>query len=97
MWTTLPSNVAGRATKTITASLMFIGYYAGNATGAQLFSTDGARRYIPGLTGCAVMYGFEVCLMIAWRSWYAIPNRRRARKVAAIGLSEEESGGADAG
>lgn len=86
----LPSNVAGRTKKSVTATLLFVGYCAGNATGAQLFQSKDAPNYIPGLTGCAVVYGIEFTLIVLWRFWYASENRRREQKVAAMGLGEDE-------
>lgn len=88
----LPSNVAGRTKKSITATGLFIGYCAGNATGAQLFREKDAPDYIPGLTGCAVVYGIEVMLMSLWRTWYWYQNKRRDNKVLEMGLSPEECG-----
>lgn len=90
MWSMLPSNVAGRTKKSITATGLFIGYCAGNAVGAQLFQEKDAPKYIPGLTGCAVVYGIEFTLMILWRSWYWLQNKRREKQIQEMGLSEEE-------
>ncbi|KAF2163746.1 hypothetical protein M409DRAFT_37199 [Zasmidium cellare ATCC 36951] len=90
MWTMLPSNVAGRTKKSITATGLFMGYCAGNATGAQLFQEKDAPDYIPGLTGCAVVYGLEIVLMSLWRTWYWYQNKRRDQKVREMGLGYEE-------
>ncbi|KAF7185621.1 putative transporter [Pseudocercospora fuligena] len=90
MWTMLPSNVAGRTKKSVTATGLFIGYCAGNAVGAQLFQEKDAPRYIPGLTGCGVVYGLEFAMIVLWRAWYTYQNRKRDRQVAAMGLTEEE-------
>lgn len=90
MWTMLPSNVAGRTKKTVTATLLFIGYCAGNATGAQLFKEKDAPDYIPGLTGCGVVYGIEFTLVVLWRTWYSHQNSARAKKIAEMSLSSDE-------
>lgn len=73
MWTILPSNVAGRTKKSVTATGLFVGYCTGNAIGAQLFNAKDAPRYIPGLTGCAIVYGIELMLMAGWRTWCMCP------------------------
>lgn len=90
MWTLLPSNVAGRTKKSVTATLLFVGYCAGNATGAQLFQDKDAPDYIPGLTGCGVVYGIEFSLVVLWRMYYSYQNSSREKRVAAMGLDAEE-------
>jgi hypothetical protein len=69
IWTFLPSNVAGRTKKSVTASLLFIAYCVGNAVGAQVMQDKDAPRYIPGITVCAAMYGTEFTLMGLWRTY----------------------------
>jgi MFS transporter, ACS family, allantoate permease len=65
----LPSNVAGRTKKSVTAIVLFIAYCTGNASGAQVFQSKDAPRYIPGLTACAIMFGVEAALMVMWRAY----------------------------
>jgi ACS family allantoate permease-like MFS transporter len=69
VWTLLPSNVAGRTKKSVTATLLFIAYCVGNAIGAQVMQAKDAPRYIPGITVCASMYGTEFALMGCWRAY----------------------------
>ncbi|RSM02857.1 hypothetical protein CEP52_007718 [Fusarium oligoseptatum] len=91
IWTFLPSNVAGRTKKTVTATILFIAYCVGNAVGAQMFVASDAPRYIRGLTACAVLYCVEFCSMGTWRAYYMWENRRRAKLIREQGISEEES------
>ncbi|KAK7227900.1 hypothetical protein V2G26_000070 [Clonostachys chloroleuca] len=91
IWTFLPSNVAGRTKKTVTATVLFIAYCVGNAVGAQMFVASDAPKYIRGLTACAVLYGVEFCSMASWRFYYIWENRRRAKIIQQQGISEEES------
>jgi hypothetical protein len=67
IWTFLPSNVAGRTKKTVTATILFIAYCVGNAIGAQMFIPSDAPKYVKGITACAVLYIMEFCAMGAWR------------------------------
>ncbi|KAF5558709.1 major facilitator superfamily transporter [Fusarium phyllophilum] len=67
IWTFLPSNVAGRTKKTVTATTIFVAYCAGNAVGAQMFVASDAPRYIRGLTACAILYCVEFLSMASWR------------------------------
>lgn len=74
IWTFLPSNVAGRTKKTVTATILFIAYCVGNAVGAQMFVASDAPRYIRGLTACAVLYCVEFCSMGTWRAYCEYPK-----------------------
>ncbi|KAK0120314.1 hypothetical protein ONS95_011720 [Cadophora gregata] len=56
-----------------------------------LICAKDAPRYIPGLTVCGVMYGVEFTLMVCWRTYYACQNKRRAKKIAEMGISPDES------
>lgn len=69
IWTFMPSNVAGRTKKSVTATVLFIAYCVGNAIGAQVFQDKDAPRYIPGIIVCASMYGLEFTLMGCWRTY----------------------------
>lgn len=63
----MPSNVAGRTKKTVTATVLFIAYCVGNAIGAQMFVASDAPKYVRGITACAVLYLVEFCSMGMWR------------------------------
>ncbi|OIW34816.1 MFS general substrate transporter [Coniochaeta ligniaria NRRL 30616] len=91
IWTFLPSNVAGRTKKTVTATVLFVAYCVGNAIGAQMFVASDAPRYIRGITACGVLYLVEFCGMASWRFYYIWENKRRARVIREQGISEEES------
>lgn len=67
IWTCLPSNVAGRTKKSVTATLMFIAYCVGNSIGSQTFQAKWAPRYIPAIIICGVMYALECVLFLVWR------------------------------
>lgn len=69
IWTFLPSNVAGRTKKTVTATILFIAYCIGNAVGAQMFVASDAPKYVRGITACSILYGVEFCCMGAWRTY----------------------------
>ncbi|KAH7311398.1 major facilitator superfamily domain-containing protein [Stachybotrys elegans] len=91
IWTFLPSNVAGRTKKTVTATILFVAYCVGNAVGAQMFVASDAPRYIRGITACGVLYCVEFCCMGIWRFYYVWENRRRAKLISEQGISKEES------
>lgn len=69
IWTIIPSNVAGRTKKSVTATVLFVAYCVGNSIGAQLFQAKDAPRYIPGLTACGILFGVEFALMFIWRGY----------------------------
>lgn len=89
-WTLIPSNTAGRTKRTLTSSFTFVGYCVGNMTGSQIFKSEDSPRFVPGTVGCAVCFGLEFLLFIVWRLVYVFRNRRRQRKLAEDGISEEE-------
>ncbi|KAL2210225.1 MFS general substrate transporter [Sarocladium strictum] len=91
IWTFLPSNVAGRTKKTVTATVLFVAYCVGNAVGAQMFVPSDAPKYVKGITACAVLYIIEFCCMGAWRFYYVWENKRRAKLIAEQGIDAEES------
>lgn len=91
LWTFVPSNVAGRTKRTVTTSVLFAAYCAGNAVGAQIFQASDAPLYLRALTVCAAMFGLEVLILIAWRFYYVFMNRKRDRLVAEMGMTKEES------
>lgn len=89
-WTLIPSNVAGRTKRTITSSWSFVGYCVGNMCGSQIFKAEDAPEYRNATIGCAVCFGLEFCLVLAWRSLLVWRNRKRDRLAEQEGLSEEE-------
>ncbi|TDZ99577.1 putative transporter [Colletotrichum sidae] len=91
IWTFLPSNVAGRTKKTVTATTLFVAYCVGNAVGAQMFVASDAPRNVRGITACGVLYLVEFCSMASWRFYYVWENRRRAKIIRDQGISDEES------
>ncbi|CAI7587773.1 unnamed protein product [Penicillium glandicola] len=91
IWTLLPSNVAGRTKKSVTGTVIFIAYCVGNSIGAQVFQAKDAPKYIPAIVTCSIMYGLEIVIMIAWRTYYIWQNKRRDKVVADLGLTEEAS------
>ncbi|KAI8941621.1 hypothetical protein NX059_002834 [Plenodomus lindquistii] len=91
IWTFLPSNVAGRTKKTVTATVIFVSYCVGNAVGAQMFVASDAPKYVRGITACAVLYVVEFCGFGSWRFYYIWQNKRRANLIREQGFTEEES------
>ncbi|KAL6690541.1 MFS general substrate transporter [Trichoderma pleuroticola] len=91
IWTLLPSNVAGRTKKSVTSAIMFIAVCIGNAVGSQTFRAEWAPRYVPALVICGIMYAVQCILFVLWRLHYVSQNRRRAKKVAEMGMTPEES------
>lgn len=91
IWTLLPSNVAGRTKKSVTATLMFIAYCAGNSIGAQVFQAHWAPKYLPAMIICGVMYGLECVLFLVWRAYYTWEIRRRDGIVEASGQVPEQA------
>ncbi|KAL2822888.1 major facilitator superfamily domain-containing protein [Aspergillus granulosus] len=91
IWTFLPSNIAGRTKKTVVSTILFIAYCVGNAVGAQIMTPSDAPKYTRGITTCGILYVVEFCSMGAWRAYYVWENKRRAKIIAEMGISEEES------
>ncbi|EHK22945.1 uncharacterized protein TRIVIDRAFT_150101 [Trichoderma virens Gv29-8] len=91
IWTLLPSNIAGRTKKSVTSAVIFIAYCTGNAIGAQVFRAEWAPRYIPAIIICGVMYAVACVLFITWRLYYVTQNKRRAKRVAEMGMTPEQS------
>ncbi|KAI1331666.1 MFS general substrate transporter [Xylariaceae sp. FL0255] len=89
-WTLIPSNVAGRTKRTLTSSFTFVGYCVGNIVGSQIFNYKDAPRYIPGTIGCAVSYGLEFLVLVAWRLTLVLRNRRRDKMLREQGLTAED-------
>ncbi|KAK4080977.1 hypothetical protein Trihar35433_2082 [Trichoderma harzianum] len=91
IWTLLPSNVAGRTKKSVTSAIVFIAVCIGNAIGSQTFRAEWAPRYVPALVVCGIMYAVQCILFVLWRLHYVSQNRRRAKKIAEMGITPEES------
>ncbi|TRM62730.1 hypothetical protein BD626DRAFT_569865 [Schizophyllum amplum] len=90
IWTFLPSNVAGRTKKTITSSVMFVAYCAGNAAGAQIFREEDAPQYIPAIITMAVLYGAQIVGLLLWRFYYVWQNGKREKAAKMAGISEQD-------
>ena len=84
------TNVAGRTKRTVTLTVLFVGYFAGSAAGAQIFQADDAPRYIRAIAIVSCLYVLELTIMISWRTYYALENRRRNKVQAAAGISEDK-------
>lgn len=67
IWTFLPSNVAGRTKKTVTATVLFVAYCVGNSIGAQIMRASDAPKYTRGITACGALYVIEFLSLCAWR------------------------------
>ncbi|EHK16514.1 uncharacterized protein TRIVIDRAFT_195440 [Trichoderma virens Gv29-8] len=89
--TRLPSNIAGRTKRSVIGIVMFVGYCVGSAIGAQTFRAEWAPRYIPAIIICGIMYGVMCALFIAWRLYYMAENKRRAKKIAEMRMTPEQS------
>lgn len=59
-------------------------------TGAQIFKSTDAPRYVGGTTGACICLGSEFVLICAWRAYYVWQNRRRDKAALASGLSKEQ-------
>lgn len=88
-WTLIPSNTGGRTKRTLTSSLTFVGYCAGNMCGSQIFRSADAPRYVPGTVGCAVCFALQFVIINVWRLVYVLRNRRTRKRLAAEGVGEE--------
>ncbi|KAL6834448.1 major facilitator superfamily domain-containing protein [Trichoderma camerunense] len=91
MWTLFPSNVAGRTKKSVIGTVMFIAYCVGGAVGPQTFRAEWAPRYISAIILCGIMYGVVIALFIAWRFYYIMENKRRAKVIKEMGMAPEQS------
>ncbi|KAK8062293.1 major facilitator superfamily transporter [Apiospora hydei] len=89
-WTLIPSNIAGRTKRTLTSSFTFVGYCVGNMVGSQIFLAKDAPRYVPGTTACGICFGLEFLLIVVWRVLLVMRNKRRAKRLQELGISEEE-------
>ncbi|KAK7964292.1 major facilitator superfamily transporter [Apiospora saccharicola] len=89
-WTLIPSNIAGRTKRTLTSSFTFVGYCVGNMVGSQIFLAKDAPRYVPGTVACGVCFGLEFLLILVWRVLLVMRNKRRAKRLQELGISEEE-------
>lgn len=90
IWSIAISNVAGRTKKSVVSTALFIAYCTGNSIGAQLFRAEWAPNYLPAIGISSGFYALEFIMMLAFRLYYVRINKRRARKIAESGLSEEQ-------
>ncbi|KAH0531310.1 hypothetical protein TsFJ059_000160 [Trichoderma semiorbis] len=81
----------GLTKKSVTSAIMFIAVCIGNAIGSQTFRAEWAPRYVPALVICGIMYAVQCILFVLWRLHYVSQNRRRAKKIAEMGMTPEES------
>ncbi|KAI2464152.1 MFS general substrate transporter [Annulohypoxylon bovei var. microspora] len=89
-WSLVPSNVAGRTKRTIITTVTFVGYCVGNMTGTQIFRSNDAPRYIPGLIACAVCLAAQTLVIFLWRMVYVMRNRRLDMRMSELGITEED-------
>lgn len=89
-WTLIISNLPGRTKRTLTSSWTFMMYCVGNMVGSQIFKSEDAPTYIPGVVGCVVCFGLEIIIIATWRTILVLRNRRRDRAQAKDGLTDEE-------
>ncbi|KAJ4864448.1 major facilitator superfamily domain-containing protein [Trichoderma breve] len=82
---------AGRTKKSVIGTVMFIAYCVGGAVGPQTFRAEWAPRYIPAIILCGIMYGVVIALFIAWRFYYIMENKRRAKTIKEMGMTPEQS------
>lgn len=73
------ANTAGQTKKSITFSLVTIGYAAGNLIGPQTFLADQAPRYTGGVVAMLVCYCVSILLLLAYYAVVTAENRRRDR------------------
>ncbi|WVQ81400.1 hypothetical protein IAT38_003524 [Cryptococcus sp. DSM 104549] len=89
-WALISSNTAGRTKRSVMSSMTFIAYCTGNISGSQVMKAKDAPHYIPGTITIAACMGVELATIIIWRLWLGYCNRKKARAVAAMGLTPEE-------
>ncbi|KAL1664346.1 major facilitator superfamily domain-containing protein [Schizophyllum commune] len=89
-WTLIISNLPGRTKRTLTSSWTFMMYCVGNMVGSQIFKSQDAPTYTPGVIGCCICFGLELLIIAAWRTILVLRNRRRDRAQATDGLTNEE-------
>ncbi|SPO43184.1 probable DAL5 - Allantoate and ureidosuccinate permease [Moesziomyces antarcticus] len=90
MWALMPAIIGGRTKKTVVATLCFMGYCVGNMIGPQVFRASDAPRYIRGLIVVASMLALVFVLCLCWLMYLIAENRRRRKRLAEMGVSEEE-------
>ncbi|OTB08317.1 hypothetical protein M426DRAFT_263587 [Hypoxylon sp. CI-4A] len=89
-WSLVPSNTAGRTKRTFVSTTTFVSYCVGNMVGTQVFQDKDAPMYIPGMIWCIVCLGAEMVVILLWRSLYVMRNKRRDKRMADLGISEED-------
>ncbi|KAF7352775.1 CNF01220-like protein [Mycena venus] len=90
-WTLIPLNIAGRTKKTVISGSTFISYCAGQMIGTQVFRASDAPRYVKGLTAISVIFGIQIIVTIAWKTYYSLENARRDREQITAGISDVEN------
>lgn len=89
-WPMISMNVAGRTKKSFFGASSLVIYCLGNIIGSQSFLPSDAPKYHRGLTGCAICLIASTFLTAGWWWYYSWENKRRAKHLAAQGVSEEE-------
>jgi len=90
-WALISSNTAGRTKRTVMSSMTFIAYCTGNISGSQVMQSWDAPQYLHGVTIIAICMAVEFATIVLWRFWLGYVNRKRARAIAAEGISKEEA------
>lgn len=81
IWTLLPSNIAGKTKKTVTASVLFIAFCVGNSIGTQIMRPQDAPKYVAGITACGVLYVVEFVLIGLWRFYCKLSRSAQSHVV----------------
>ncbi|ROW03690.1 hypothetical protein VMCG_05357 [Cytospora schulzeri] len=74
------ANTAGQTKKSITFSLVTIGYAVGNLIGPQTFISNQAPKYTGGVISMLVCYCVSMLLLLAYFAVAASENKRRDKK-----------------
>lgn len=56
----------------------------------MLYQQDDAPRYIRAIVIISCLYVAELSIMIAWRTYYTLENKKRNKAQAAAGINEED-------
>ncbi|KAI0018301.1 major facilitator superfamily domain-containing protein [Xylariomycetidae sp. FL0641] len=74
------ANTAGMTKKSITYSLVAIGYAAGNLIGPQTFREDQAPKYTSGVVAMLVSYCVAIMILLVYWLFAAWENKRKDQK-----------------
>ena len=73
------------------SATVFIAYCTGNIAGSQVLRQSDAPLYRKGTAVTAILLGLQILVIIAWRIYLVRENRRRAREIERMGISEQEA------